>query len=182
MANARSRKQRPREIERLVGEDPLADAILRAIRRILRKTVEHSRNVFNESGLTVPQLLCLRLIAQENAGNDLTAAELAELVQLSPATISRILDRLDSNELIARSRNPTDRRRVTLKLTRKGRQSLGRLPTPLQEEFLQRLYDLPEKKRKSLLQSLEQVVDMMGASALEVAPVLTTDVAAKPGD
>jgi len=182
MAGEQRSKRRVQDVGHLTGDDALADAILRAIRRILRKTVEHSRNVFHETGLTVPQLLCLRLIGQETSASDLTASELAERIQLSSATISRILDRLDSNGLIVRSRNRKDRRRVSLKLTRKGRQSLGKLPMPLQEEFLQRLQDLPEKKRKALLQSLEQIVEMMGASTLDVAPVLATDVSAKPGD
>ena len=171
-----------RDTSEVVGDDALADAILRAIRRILRKTSEHSRSVFHESGLTVAQVLCLRLIGEEAAAGELTAAELSETIQLSPATISRILDRLDSNGLIKRTRNQTDRRRVSLSLTRKGRSRLNNLPKPLQEEFLQQLQDLPEKKRIALLDSLEQVVEMMGASSLEVAPVLAPDINVKPGD
>lgn len=182
MAGEKRSKRMVHDVGHLTGDDELADAILRAVRRTLRKTLEHSRNVFNQSGLTVPQLLCLRSIGQEASASDLTAAGLAERIQLSSVTISRTLDYLDSNGLIVRSWSRRDRRRVSVKLTRKARRSLSKLPTPLQEEFLQRPQDLPETKRKALLQSLEQIVEMMGASTLDVAPVLATDVSAKPGD
>jgi len=182
MAGEKRSKRMVHDVGHLTGDDELADAILRAVRRTLRKTLEHSRNVFNQSGLTVPQLLCLRSIGQEASASDLTAAGLAERIQLSSVTISRTLDYLDSNGLIVRSWSRRDRRRVSVKLTRKARRSLSKLPTPLQEEFLQRPQDLPETKRKALLQSLEQIVEMMGASALDVASVLATEVSARLGD
>ncbi|QEG37427.1 MarR family winged helix-turn-helix transcriptional regulator [Bythopirellula goksoeyrii] len=180
MPSGKQLKRPRRSASTATVDDVLADAILRAIRRILRRTAEHSQHVFNESGLTVPQLLCLRLIGQAPANGELTAVQLAEIIQLSPATISRILDRLESQELIVRNRSQEDRRRVSLKLTRSGRKNLDKLPTPLQEEFLQRLQELPEKKRTALLNSLEQIVEMMGAGEMDAAPVLATGVHVKP--
>lgn len=179
MGVSSTRKGNGRTAVLQVGDDDLADAILRAIRRIIRKTSEHSRKVFHESGLTVPQLLCLQIISDAKRDSELTAAELAERVQLSPATISRLLDRLESAELIVRTRSKSDRRRVQLSATRQGRLKLRKLPAPLQEKFLQQLLELPESKRRALLRSLEQVVDMMGASGLEVAPMLTPEVNVK---
>jgi DNA-binding MarR family transcriptional regulator len=161
---------------RTVAHDAVADNILRAIRRILRRTAEHSRQLSRDAGLTTPQLLCLRLIGNVKAGQLITAVDLAESVQLSTATVSRILDRLELLGFISRQRDRTDRRRVNLKLTRSGRARVSRLPIPLQEHFLGRLAALPKAQQRELLTNLETLVSMMGAEDLEVAPVLTGEV------
>ncbi len=161
-------------------QPPLADDILRAIRRILRKTAEDSRQVARDGNLSVSGLLCLRKIAESTKLEPITAAEVASAVQLTNATVSRILDRLESAELIHRERSKADRRKVLLWLTPKGRRRIKRLPMPLHEAFLSRLTKLRASEQRALLASLEKIVDMMGASNLNVAPMLTpeTDVKA----
>lgn len=51
-----------------------------------------------------------------------TPASLASFIGIDPAAITRHLDRLEKQELIAREPSPTDRRSVNLSLTRKGSQ------------------------------------------------------------
>jgi DNA-binding MarR family transcriptional regulator len=160
--------------------EPIADNILRAIRRILRKTAEHSRHLAREGDLSVPQLLCLREVAKSKQKQAVTVAEVAKAVQLSIATASRILDRLESAELIRRERSSEDRRKVYLKLTASGRRKITRLPTPLQEQFLANLSILPAKEQEQLLSSLERIVEMMGASDMDASPMLTPVADVKP--
>ena len=160
--------------------EPIADDVLRAIRRILRKTAEHSRQLAREGDLSVPQLLCLRKVAESTKSEPVTVAKVAAAVQLSAATVSRILDRLESAELITRERSTVDRRKVFLWLTQKGRRRIKRLPTPLHEQFLARLTKLPKSEQRALLASLEQIVQMMGAGELEAAPMLTPGTDVKP--
>ncbi len=150
----------------------IADAALRAIRRILRKTSEHSRQLSRQSGLTTPQLLCLRFIAEANSDGEITVAMVSQAVQLAPATVSRILDRLEDAGLVVRERRSQDRRKVCLSLTELGRQQVDKLPTPLQEQFVERLRALPPDEQQRLLGSLQKVVEMMEASQLDAAPVL----------
>ena len=163
-----------------VADNTIADDILRAIRRILRKTAEHSRQLAREGDLSVPQLLCLRKVAESTKSDPITAAQIASAVQLSNATVCRILDRLEAEDLIIRERSTTDRRKVYLRLTAKGRRRVKRLPTPLHEEFLSRLSQLPVKEQRGLLASLEQIVEMMGAEMLDAAPMLTPGTDVKP--
>lgn len=153
-------------------QDDIAYQILRSIRRILRKTSEHSRQLLQEAGLTVPQLLCLRAIAGAE-GAEITVASVSQLVGLSAPTTSRILDRLELAGFIVRERRSVDRRKVCLRLTRAGSKQLAKLPTPLHEEFLLRLKKLRKAERLNLLQALEQIVVMMEASDLDAAPILT---------
>lgn len=164
---------------RTTPDDVVADRILKAIRRILRSTAEHSRHLTKDAGLTVTQLLCLRLIGQATPSEEITAAQLTEAVQLSAATVSRILDRLEYAGLITRERTASDRRKVRLRVTKTGRTKLRKLPLPLQERFLTRLGALSKAKQQELLVSLETIVEMMGADQLDVAPVLAPGVDAK---
>jgi DNA-binding MarR family transcriptional regulator len=159
--------------------DDVAMDILRGIRRILRKTAEHSRQLSGEAGLTVPQVLCLRVIAESEDGQEVTGARVAEAIQLSAATVSRILDRLEAMQLVRRKRTSNDRRKVCLELTAQGRRRMKSLPTPLQEHFLAELKKLSPQDQRQMLASLNQIVAMMGASDLDVSPVITPGVDVK---
>lgn len=158
----------------------LADDILRSLRRILRKISEHSRQLANAGNLTVPQLLCLRAIANMPKDDPPTLAVIAEQIQLSTATVSRILERLEQRGLLVRRRSTVDRRKIFVTLSASGKRQISQMPTPLHEEFWGRLMRLKKSEQKQLLQALETIVEMMGASDLDAAPLLSSESMAKP--
>lgn len=153
------------------------ERILRALRRIMRKTSEHSRQVARDTGLSVPQSLCLRMIGDAKPKEEVTVVRVAESVQLAPATISRLLDRLEEAKLIIRERRSQDRRKVCLRLTPAGRMKLRKLPPPLQDEFSSRLQGLSQRKQDELLRALETIVELMEAVEIDAAPVLDPKLA-----
>lgn len=159
--------------------EDIAFEILRSIRRIIRQVSEHSRRLSREAGLTVPQLLCLRAIAEEDDDAEVTVALVAGKVQLASATVTRILDRLEQAGFITRERTLEDRRKVRLSLTVLGKLRLKDLPKPLHEQFLIRVNGLDDTKRRELLRSLLEIVEMMEATELDAAPVLTPEVDVK---
>ncbi|MEX1042892.1 MAG: MarR family transcriptional regulator [Pirellulaceae bacterium] len=155
---------------------PQSDRVLRAIRRILRKTSEYSRELARDAGLTIPQLLCLKAIGElSRESNEITGVQVARAVNLTPATVSRILDRMERSNLIVRERRSLDRRLVCISLTPIGQQRLERLPPPLQEQFVQRLAALSLEDQRTLLKGLEMVVDLMEAGSIDAAPVIFAD-------
>lgn len=154
--------------------------ILRAIRRILRRTSEHSRTVGRAGGVSVPQMLCLRAIADLSDNDEVTVAQVASSVHLSAATVSRILDRLEKSSFVLRERRSNDRRKVCLSLTETGRKRLQALPAPLHEQFLKRLDALPTDERQELLRALEKIVELMDATGLDASPVLISDLEVSP--
>lgn len=156
--------------------EDVAYPILRSVRRILRRVSEHSRALSQAAGLTVPQLLCLRALAECDGQGPATAAAISRKLQLSPPTVCRILDRLERAGHVVRERDPSDRRRIALRLSRSGRAALARSPTPLHEEFLARVRALSQAERDELLASLQRVVDLMEAGDIDAAPLLA------PGD
>jgi DNA-binding MarR family transcriptional regulator len=64
-------------------------------------------------GITGPQRLVLRVL---KAHPDITAHDLAAVVQLHPSTLTGVLQRLERKGLIARTRDEADNRRVRLRL------------------------------------------------------------------
>lgn len=155
------------------SDDPIAQDILRSIRQLVRGISIHSKSLQRDAGLTVPQVICLRAIEKlEDDADELTVSNLSEAVQLSQATVSRILERLTASGLIARERDPRNRRRVSISLTKLGRRRLTNLPQPLQETFLRRLEKLSVEQRGELLASLRCLVDLMSAGDIDAAPLL----------
>lgn len=152
------------------SSDDVGLQVLRAIRRIVRGVSRYSRRVGKESGLTVPQLLCLRTLSAEAAG--VTVGQVSEAVQLSKSTTSVLVDGLVKRGLISRERSLTDRRRVELRLTDAGQERLADLPAPLETRFVERLGALSAVDQVRLVAALEQVVDLMGADDLDASPVL----------
>lgn len=155
--------------------DVVGDAILRSLRQILRKVSEHSRFLSRSGGLTVPQFLCLRAIAT-SPGDELSVAEIAELVQLSSPTVSRIIDRLERAGYVQRKRRSDDRRKLSISLSRSGQERLAQLPLPLHERFVERLNRMDALDRDAIRLALDKLVLLLDASDIDAAPVLMPGV------
>ncbi len=161
----------------------LAHEVLRTIRQIVRKISEHSKSLYRDVGLTVPQLMCLKAIGDlEETCQEVTVVMVATQLDLSPATVSRILDRLTRAGLVDRERRSKDRRKVCLSLTASGLERFQTLPVPLQEKFVRRLLALPADERSQLLQSLQRIAELMEAAEIDAAPMLTPEADVKGTD
>jgi DNA-binding MarR family transcriptional regulator len=156
-------------------EIPIGLQILRAIRKIIRRTSEHSRTVGRQSGVTIPQMLCLKALAERSREERVTVAMVANDVQLSTPTVSRILDRLEKAGYLLRERSTSDRRKVFVTLTAEGMDRIDSLPQPLHEQFLGRLNKLDPIERLGLLHAIERIVELMDAVDIDASPVLTLE-------
>lgn len=163
----------------LESDENLGFRVLRSLRRVLRRVSSYSRQVGRDTGLSVPHLLCLRAIAEDDAP-EVTVRRVAEATHLSPSTVSTIAEKLVRAALITRERSDRDRRRVNLSLTQQGRERLRDLPRPLEERFLSRLMALPAQDREHIVQVLEQVVEMMDADQMDAAPILVPGTEIRP--
>jgi DNA-binding MarR family transcriptional regulator len=91
------------------------------VARLLRKRFEqHARG----SGLTRSQWHVLAYLARNEGINQ---SGLAELLDVKPITLARIVDRLEALKLIKRHPNPTDRRAWVLRLTPAARPKLAQM-------------------------------------------------------
>lgn len=145
------------------------EEVIVAIRRIIRATDLHSRQLNRVAGLTASQLLILQLLRQNE---DLTAGAVARQVSLSQATVTTIIDRLEQRGLVKRERGHSDRRKVYVYLTEDGEKLLADAPKPLQESFVQQFQDLHDWEQSMILSALERVAYMMDAQHIDASPVL----------
>ncbi len=143
--------------------------VIAAIRRIIRATDVHSRQLVKHSGLTSAQILIMNAIGSDRFHN---TSKIAEEVALSPATVTNILDRMEHREYIERQRDERDKRKVNIWLTDKGREVLNNAPTLLQQSFIARFDDLETWEQNMIVASLQRVALLMNAHELDASPVL----------
>ena len=147
--------------------------VLVALRRIIRAVDIYSRKLNNEFKITAPQLMCLYSLGRQDG---ITLSALAKEVNLGMSTVNGIVDRLESKALLTRTRSETDRRRVTLSITPKGREVAKAAPSLLQDRLSNALRQLPELEQAAIAFSLERVVELMEAEQLDASPNLMSGV------
>ncbi|MDN3611496.1 MarR family winged helix-turn-helix transcriptional regulator [Vibrio ostreicida] len=153
------------------------EEVLVSIRQIIRAIDLHSKRLSKESGLTGPQLILMRSIRELG---EVTIRELSNHTNMSQATATTILDRLERQALIQRVRSVQDKRKVHAHLTEKGQEVLQHAPMPLQQNFINKFQRLEEWEQSLLLSSVQRISSMMNAEDIDVAPVLELGSITKP--
>lgn len=155
--------------------------LLTAIRRVVHVVDSHSKRVERTVGLTLPQLVVLAAI---RLLGEVTTGRLSKAVSLSQATVTTVLDKLETKEMVERYRNTVDRRVVHARLSAYGREVLAAAPPLFAEPFAARFARLPEARRRELVDALEELAAMMDApdAPLAGADAIGSGVAPSPAD
>jgi DNA-binding MarR family transcriptional regulator len=153
------------------AQPPTTTQVMAALRRIIRAIDLHSKSLVQRYGLTGPQLVVLKEV-DEAAPR--TVGDLAHAVNLSQATVTGILDRLEKKGMIERRRSTEDRRKVIVTPTDAAGKALAGAPPLLQEHFTRNFALLPDWEQSQVLSSLQRIVALMEAADVEAGPILTT--------
>lgn len=146
-----------------------SEKALIALRRILKVVEAQSRNLARDTSLTPSQLVVLN----ELAGRDRAQpSELARMAGLTQATISILLDKMQSRGLVVRMRGDIDRRTVFVQITPAGRSMLATAPDLLQKEFGGKFARLPDWEQAYINAALMRLVSLLGAEDIDASPVL----------
>jgi len=112
--------------------------------KVLRPLVEASRAMFEvgdrhirSMGLTPPQF---DVIAELGGTEGMTAVELASSTLHAKASLTGIIDRLESKGLVERCPIPRDRRAMNIRLTKKGK-ALHRKSFPAHANFMRPYFE-----------------------------------------
>jgi MarR family transcriptional regulator, transcriptional regulator for hemolysin len=97
--------------------------LLHDVARLMRKRFEQ-----NARGLKLTRSQC-SVLAHLSRHEGIQQGGLAEILEVEPITLTRILDRLEEAELVERRPHPTDRRIRLLYLTPKAHPLLGEIFT-----------------------------------------------------
>ena len=142
-----------------------------ALRRITRAIDLHSKKLQRETGLTTSQLLVLEAVVKLDTS---TPSNIAKEVQLSQATVTNLVDRMERNNLVLRQKSIADKRVVEVQLTEKGRGMVELAPEPLQAGFLREYRKLERWEQHQLISSIQRIAVLMDAEDIDASPILTT--------
>ena len=145
------------------------EELLVALRRVIRAVDLRSKQLSKHVGLTGPQLLVMQNI-QERPG--IMVREIADSINLSPATITNIRDRLEARDLATRIRSTQDKRKVGVFLTERGKAAVVDAPRPLQEHFVERFSQLKEWEQSQMVATVQRIASMMDAEDIDASPFL----------
>lgn len=109
---------------------------LAAFRYELRKFLNFSERAAEEHGLAVQQYLALLAIEGFPGRDHVSVGELAERLRIAPQSAVGLVDRLESAGLVSRESAAGDRRKVDVRLTRRGRAKLEKLASVHRQELL----------------------------------------------
>jgi MarR family transcriptional regulator for hemolysin len=136
-------------------------------RQLVAQLVESSRILRNyidqrakERGTTRAQWVVLfRLRTQEG----LSQVDLAEVLELQPISLVRLLDRLVEQGLLERRHDPRDRRANRLFLTEAGRRLVDDLDSLRDAIAADVLHDIPDEAITTSLKTLRDIKDRIKA-------------------
>ncbi|MDL5156150.1 MarR family winged helix-turn-helix transcriptional regulator [Actinomycetospora termitidis] len=128
--------------------EPADGSLTVALHQALSQVAQQVEQVTAQDGVGLHQWLVMRPLA---AQGDLTMGDLVAGTGLNDSTLTRVVDRLATSGLVFRGVDPTDRRRVRVSLSARGRTLHDRL-APAVEVCEAALLD--ELGRSSLARSL----------------------------
>lgn len=138
------------ENNRESAESRIVRAVLRLARRLRQSALD---TPLTGSGLT--------LLASLHRDGPMSAVALARNEGLQPQSLSRLLNRLESDGLIEQSTDPVDRRRHIIVITRTGRTALNQAMSQRRQWLAESMtQQLDETERATLLAAADIMLKM----------------------
>ena len=131
--------------------------------RLLRRSFDQRARAI---GVTRPQWRVLALLKRFDGS---TQTNLADMLDVEPITMGRMVDRLQDAELVERRADPKDRRAWRLHLTAKGRAKIKELEPTASAMFADALDGLNESKQAELETMLNIIRSNLTRKPVEAA-------------
>lgn len=142
----------PEELKRSFG------FLMHDVSRLLRKSFDRHASAI---GLTRAQW---RVLAHLSRNEGVKQAGLAEILEIKPITLARLLDRLDAHGWVERRSDPMDKRARRLFLTRKGRAIIRELRVVALSVRAEALSGLTDAEQDLLIDQLRVVKENLLAA------------------
>jgi DNA-binding MarR family transcriptional regulator len=150
----------------LLDERELSEQAFFLLGRVLVRSDPGRLEAWAELGLTLTQIRVL-FILRENAGQN--ARALAETLHVTPSTLTRIMDRLVRDRLVAREEDPEDRRLVRHFLTDTARDMVGAIELQARNRMDKMLARLTREQKEHAVAALTDLA--AAAEAVETEEV-----------
>ena len=148
--------------------------ILIKLRKIVRSVNLESKRVEKEQGISIPQLLCLQFLAEQEDYRT-NAAKLKTFLNLNASTVSGILKRLERKGLVAKLPKASDKRVTLVSLTASGMELIKSAPITFQEKLSKKLQALPPEKLQTIIDGIDILTNIMEVDEIDASPIITSE-------
>lgn len=148
--------------------------ILIKLRKIVRSINLESKKVEKEQGVSIPQLLCLQYLAEQEDYRT-NASKLKYFLNLNASTISGIVQRLEKKGFVAKLPKASDKRVTLISLTSGGMELLQSAPITFQEKLSKKLKALPPEKLQTIVEGIDLLTKLMEVEEVDASPIITSE-------
>jgi DNA-binding MarR family transcriptional regulator len=146
------------EIDPLTQVGESFKAAMGAVRRLRGREARHPDK------LSYAQYSLLFGLADEP---QLSASRLAYVADLAPATVTEMLDHLETDGLVQRTRSDRDKRVVLVSLTRRGKTLVQRRRAHLERRWREELADFDDEQLRNASAVLDRLAELFDEFAAE---------------
>ena len=124
-------------------------------------------------------LVQVRLMYELNHNDNLAAADLMEILKLDRGYLSRLIASLEDKNLIQKTPDPKNGKRLVLSLTEEGKRVEDGLEELSSNQVEDILAPLSETQRRQLIRSMENIQKLLGSPEADPSYILRDP---EPGD
>ncbi|MCX6020219.1 MAG: MarR family transcriptional regulator [Chloroflexi bacterium] len=155
-------------VNQTIGIEPELQPVVAALDRFVASVMAQTMTTLLELNITFPQLRTLRVI--ERRGRT-SGRQLAHVLQISPASVVPLCDRLEEQGYVERVRDTDDRRIWWLQLTPAGAGVLENRAAPIRSRSHPVLTALSPHDRENLAHIFDSLAAAIAADEQAAHPV-----------
>lgn len=141
-----------------VEEVSKAVAVVQLMKKVMAKIRHEMWSHFREMNLTGPQGVLMGTLAHHG---EMKVSELSERIGLSNSTVSGILDRLENQGLVERTRSKDDRRVVYIKVTDEFRKQSQKHFEEINSKIEQMMNKATPEELDKILEGMKTLKDVI---------------------
>ena len=153
----------------ITSSGPFQGSVTRELIHAAKSLRAYFEQVLADDGESLSTFLVIDVVDKAEGSSQ---RELADGVRIEDATMTRHLDRLEDAGLIARRRDPSDRRVILVDLTPTGRRTHARLRTRMTDAHDAAWVGIPKQDRETVRRvamHLSENIEALSAGRKEVA-------------
>lgn len=144
----------------MASENERIYQVMRSFRRVSRTLSHLLWETADDLHATVVQIMVLRVL---DKCPDIGLNELADRLELGNSTMSGVVERLVSADLVERKRSAKDRRSLTMRLTREGKEKKDEAfgEDSVLVKKLSKVLEIPSEDLEHLLRTHERIIEQL---------------------
>lgn len=140
----------------------------------MRSVNLESKRVDKELGVSIPQLLCLQFLAEQDEFRA-NASKLKGFLNLNASTITGIISRLEKKNLVMKLPKSLDKRITLISLTTEGKELIQNAPITFQQKLSEKLQALSPEKLKTIIDGIDLLTELMEVDEIDDSPIITSE-------